>query len=283
MKLFTTYLSGSSTRWLKGAIFLWILILFSSCSSSKEASYAYLDDIYKPPAFKNYQTVYYNNEPGDVADQDGSIIKPYQTVVASSRPYLDSSSFNVAFGYSYISDYSYYNRWPFNWGYDNYCYRNGWSRNYCRYNRYYNPYGFYDPYYYSNNYFGYYNPNYYNTGRPGGSSGDSYIFGNNISYFKGINSTDKRSGYAINYAKYSNYRSSGSTDSKNGRKSGSTGKSRMQSSYNPNKSNSNKSSNFNSNSHYRSGSSGGSTGGSSSPSRSSGSGSGGSYTGKRPR
>ena len=287
MKRIISYLSASSIRWSVGMVFLFIVIAFSSCSTSKEASYAYLDDIYKPNSEKFYSSGYYiEDDEGGVASQDGSVVKPYEPAVRDYWPYVKPLNFHIAFSYSHYMGYSYYNRWPFNWGYDNYCYRNGWSRSYCNYRRYNSSYSYYQPYF-DNDYYSFYpgnsgsnyNNDYY--GGTGGTSGGSYLFGNDVRYFKGTAPVDKRSSYAINYSKYSNYRAGGTNESVNGRKSGSKGKSRFQSSYNnSNKSGTSRSSN--SGSSYRSSSSGGSSGRSSSPSRSSGSG-GGTYSGKRPR
>lgn len=278
MKRIISYLSASSNRWPIGMVFLFIVIAFSSCSTSKEASYAYLDDIYNPNNVAAVKPVYVDDTSGGVADQDGSVIKPYQPTVSGYYPTVKPLNFNIGFSYSY------YNRWPFNWGYDNYCYRNGWSGNYCNYRRYY-PFDWYSPFYVNRNFYSYY-PGYHYGDRYFGNSvaGGSYIFRNDVSYFKGINSTDRRTGYAINYAKYSNYRVANSNaETQNGEKNRAKSKNRIQKKYtSPQSTNNKRRTNYSSGSNYRSGSSGGGSNRSSSPSRSSGS-SGGSYSGKRPR
>ena len=280
MKLIMANLTGSSFNWIAGMISITMLIAFSSCSTNREASLAYMDDIYKPYDV-DYLMTYYN-EQGGVSDQNASVIKPYRPTVPDYTPYTKPINFNMSFGYGYNSFYS--------GGYGYYC----------------KPYGYYPRYYYSyaRSYRGCYSPDwymlpyvgnnysyypYYNYGYGdyGNSSGGSYIYGNNVSYFHGINSSERYEGSGVNYSKYVYYRASGSSGVTNtGRQSGSSGKSRYGNISNSDKSNTKKSSNYfnssnyNSNKSYQSSPSGRSA--SPSQSRSTGSG-GGSYTGKRPR
>ena len=280
-------LSENSFGWFAGMISLAVLIAFSSCSTNREASLAYMDDIYKPYDI-NYLLSYYN-EQGDVSDQDASVIKPYRPIVPDYYPYAKPVNFRISFGYSYGSPYSYYNNgcgdfgrsfgyYPMNYNFGDYYYRPG-----C------NTYAWYGlPYY---GYYPYYN---YNYGDYGGSSGGSYIYGNNVSYFNGINSSDRYKGSnGVNFSEYVYYRASGSNGLVNtGRQSGSSGKSRYANNLNNGKSNTDKSNNHNRSSDFKpvkifkvSNSQNSRSGSSLSPSRSSrssGSG-GGSYTGKRPR
>lgn len=262
-----------------GMISLVVLIAFSSCSTNREASLAYMDDIYKPYDI-NYLIAGRVDE-DVVSDQDASIIKPYRPTVPDYYPYTKPINFSMSFSYG--------NYYPFyGGGYGNH------RRPYGYYPRYYcyGTYGyrcFYSPWdmnSYSIYSYGYY-PYNYNYGNDYGSPpGGSYIYGNNVGYFHGINSSDRFKGSGVNYSKYVYYRASGSSGIVNtGRQSGSSGKSRYRTVSNSGKSNTNK--NFNSNnnssgSFFNSGSQNSRSGGSASPSRSSGSG-GGSYTGKRPR
>jgi uncharacterized membrane protein YgcG len=274
MKSTPSYFFGSSFRW--GARVLLVLTILSSCSTSKESSYAYMDDIYKTQTFKSFQPVYYMNETGDVADQDGSVILPYASTISRDTVYVNSTRMGMSFGYSFL--YS-----PFGRGYGNSCYPYGnpWNGFYGHYPSFWfnYPYGCG----YSGNYvYGYNNLRYrYYNDYSSPAGGDSYIYREKPRYFYGINPTGKRSSYAVNYAKYSNYRAIGTENEKNGRKSGSAGKNRYQSGIKSNKSNSNVNPSRNSNGSQ--GSFGGSSRGGSSPSRSSGSGGSGSYSGKRPR
>ena len=176
MKLIISKLSQSSFRWFTGIIFLVGLITFSSCSTSREASLAYMDDIYKPYD-ANYLMARYIDK-NEVSDQDASIIKPYRPTVADYSPYVKPINFSMSFGFG--------NYYPF--------YGGGYS-NLCR------PYGYYPAYYgYARRYFPYggYNNSYfpYNSGYGdnGGLSGGSYLYGNNVGYFHGINSSDRYKG-----------------------------------------------------------------------------------------
>jgi hypothetical protein len=271
MKTIALYLSRSSIKWVSGTFF--ILVILSSCSTGKEASFAYRDDIYKPYSEKLYG---YNKYADKVADQDASIIKPYRQTVSGYTPTEKSLGINVSFGYGFYHS-------GFGMGYGRSCYGYGYGYGY-RYG-YYPPFWFNYPFGCGGYYGGYTNSiryRYYDD--YASPPGDSYLYRNNISYFYGVNSVDKKSSYAINYAKYSNYRAIGEESNTSGRKSRSAGKNRYQEGYNGNKSKTKSSSGsfFNTGSHQ--GTSGGSsTGSGTSPSRSSGSGGSGSYSGKRPR
>lgn len=285
MNFITPKLSGSFFRWFTSMIFLAVLIVLSSCSTNREASLAYMDDIYKSYD-ANYSLTYYN-EQGGVSDQDASVIKPYRPTVPDYYPYAKPINFSMAFGFG-----SYY---PFyGGGYGNYCRPYGYYPAYYSYDiRSY--YGCYSPEWYmlpysvpGYGYFPYYN---YGYGDYGGSHGGSFIFGNNVNYFHGINSSDRYKGSnGVNHSNYVYYRAAGASGiSITGRQSGSSGKSRYTNIFDNGKSNSNSSNNYNNSSNYNSNRSYQSTrsqssrsGGSVSPSRSSGS-SGGSYSGKRPR
>lgn len=284
MKLIISNLLEGSFRWFGSIIFLAALIAFSSCSTNREATLAYMDDIYKPYDANYLLTKYI--EQGGVSDQDASVIKPYRPTVPDYYPYEKPINFTMSFGFGYYD--------PF---------YGGGSYNFCK------PYGYYPAYYsyYGRNYRGCYSPawymlpysginNYYPYGNGGysgyeNSSGESYIYGSNISYFNGINTSDRYKGSSgVNYSKYVYYRASGASGVTNsGRQSGSSGKNRYLNSINDGDTKIIKSNNYrissksNSKSFFQStGSQGSRSGGSASPSRSSGSG-GGSYTGKRPR
>jgi hypothetical protein len=283
MKYIMSYLLGGYIRWFGAINFLAVLIAFSSCSTNREASLAYMDDIYKPYDVNYLMTIY--NDHGGVSDQDASVIKPYQPVVPDYYAYTKPINFSMSFGFG-----SYYP--SYRGGFGNY------YRPYGSYTDYYNVgnyYGCYPPSWYMNPYSGYndhYYP-YYNGGYGdyGGSTDGSYLYGNNLNYFHGVNSSERYKGSSgINYSTYVYYRAAGASGvAITGRQSGSSGKSRHTNILNSGKTNTSKSSNYNGSSKSNSksffqstGSQGSQSGGSVSPSRSSGSG-GGSYTGKRPR
>jgi len=286
MKLIMSNLSKSSFGWFAGMISLVVLIAFSSCSTNREASLAYMDDIYKPYDI-NYLVAALDDE-NDVSDQDASVIKPYRPTVPDYSPYVKPINFNMSFGYGNF--YPFYGR-----GYGNYRKPYGYYPRYYCYGTYgygtngYNGYNCFDSPYSINPYmtpsYGYY-PNNYGYGNDYSSPpGGSYVYGNNIGFFHGINSSERFNGTGVNYSKYVYYRASGSSGVVNtGRQSGSSGKSRYVTNSSSGKSNTNKSNNYNKSSNFNSSRSYQSSpsGRSSSPSRSSGSG-GGSYTGKRPR
>ena len=279
MKLIISNLSRCSFGWFAGMISLVVLITFSSCSTNREASLAYMDDIYKPYDI-NYLIAGKVDE-DVVSDQDASIIKPYRPTVPDYTPYTKPINFSMSFGFGnyypfYGGGYG-FSRRPYGYYPRYYCYGTyGYGTN--GYNCFNSPYDI-DSYVGS---YGYYPINYGYGNDYSSPPGGSYVYGNNVGYFHGINSSERYNGTGVNYSKYVYYRASGSSGIvNNGRQSGSSGKSRYTSSKNKSTNKSNnffKSSNYNSS--YQSSPSGRSA--SPTPSRSSGSG-GGSYTGKRPR
>ena len=261
-------------NWLLILLLPFLIFTISSCSTTKENSYAYLDDIYDP--YNEKMPVYDSNYDSDeVSDQDASVIKPYRPAVEGFSPYMRYVNFNVGF-------YNNYNLYPYRchnntYGSIDYYGRRNYYSNYSRYDCD-NYYGFNNSYNY--NYSGR-NYDYYNDGYNNSGSSSSYIYGENVSFFNGNTSSDRKNSFSINYARYSGYSTSGVTDSGNGRSSDSQGKSKYKSGYNSSNSNGSNNGGQSTRSSSQSKSSNSSSGGTS-PSRSSGS-SGGNYSGKRPK